>query len=98
MEFSNNSDSLSAFVERKMESSIPSTSDYRDLWERLICQTIQNKYVMIRCNLMNDIRTTYRGDYGDECLSFNRMISRSFACQRDRGSEPEKGGPGHSGE
>ncbi len=70
MEFSNKSDSLSAFVERKMESSIPSTSDYRDLWERVICPTIQNKYVMIRCNLMNDIRATYRGEYRDECLSF----------------------------
>jgi hypothetical protein len=33
MELSNKSDSLSAFVERKMESSIPSSSDYRDLWE-----------------------------------------------------------------
>jgi hypothetical protein len=70
MEFSNKSDSLSAFVERKMESSIPSTSDYRDLWEWVICPTIQTKYMTIQCNLMNDIRTTYRGEYGDECLSF----------------------------
>jgi hypothetical protein len=46
MEFSNKSD-RSAFVERKMESSIPSTSDYRDLWERVICPTIQNKYMTI---------------------------------------------------
>ncbi len=96
MGFSNNLDSLSAFVERKMESSIPSTSDYRDLWELVICPTIQNKYVTIRCNLMNDIWTTYRGEYGDECLSFVRMISQSFARQRDRGSKPEKGGPRHS--
>jgi hypothetical protein len=94
---SNKLDSLSAFVERKMESSIPSTSDYRDLWERVICPTIQNKYVTIQCNLMNDTRTTYRGEYGDECLSFVRMISQSFVRQRNRGSEPEKGGPGHSG-
>jgi hypothetical protein len=36
MEFSNKLESLSAFVERKMESSIPSTSDYRDLWERVL--------------------------------------------------------------
>jgi hypothetical protein len=47
MEFSNKLDSLSAFVERKMESSIPSTSDYRDLWEWVIYPTIQNKYVTI---------------------------------------------------
>ncbi len=98
MEFSNKLESLSEFVERKMESSIPSTSDYRDLWERVICPTIQNKYVTIQCNLMNDIWTTYRGEYGDKCLSFVQMISQSFAPQRDRGSEPEKGGPRHSGE
>ena len=78
MELSNKLDSLSAFVERKMESSIPSSSDYRDLWERVICPTIQNKYVTIRCNLTNDIWTTYKGEYGDECLLFVRMISQSF--------------------
>ncbi len=78
MEFSTNSDSLTAFVERKMKSSIPSSSDYRDLWERVICPTIQNKYVTIRCNLTNDIWTTYKGEYGNECLSFVRMISQSF--------------------
>jgi hypothetical protein len=97
MEFSKKWDSLSAFVKRKMESSIPSTSDYRDLWERVICPTIQNKYMRIGCNLMNDIRMTYRGEYGDECLLFVQMISQSFVHQCDRGSEPEKGGPGHSG-
>jgi hypothetical protein len=78
MEFSTNSDSLSAFVKRKMKSSIPSSSDYRDLWERVICLTIQNKYVTIQCNLTNDIWTTYKGEYGDKCLLFVRMISQSF--------------------
>ncbi len=78
MEFSTNLDSLSAFVKRKMKSSIPSSSDYRDLWERVICPTIQKKYVTIQCNLTNDIRTTYKGEYGDECLLFVRMISQSF--------------------
>jgi hypothetical protein len=66
IEFSTNLDSLFAFVKRKMKSSIPSSSDYRDLWEWVICPTIQNKYVTIRCNLTNDIRTTYKGEYGDE--------------------------------
>ncbi len=47
MEFSNKLDSLSVFVKRKIESSIPPSSDYRDLWERVICPTIQNKYVTI---------------------------------------------------
>jgi hypothetical protein len=97
MEFLNKLDSLSAFVKRKIESSIPLTSDYRDLWEQMICPTIQNKYVRIQCNLMNNILTTYRGEYGDECLLFVRMISQSFVHQCNRGSEPEKGGPEHSG-
>jgi hypothetical protein len=70
MEFSNKSDSLSVFVERKMESSILPSSDYRDLWERGICSTIHNKYVRIQCNLTTDIRMTYKGEYGDKCLSF----------------------------
>jgi hypothetical protein len=61
MEFSRKSDSLSEFAVRKMESSISSSSEYRDLWERVICPTIRNKYVTIRCNLTNEIRATYKG-------------------------------------
>jgi hypothetical protein len=78
MEISNKLDSVSAFVERKLESSIPSSSDYRDLWEQVICPTIQNKYVTIRCNLTNDIRTTYKDKFGNKCLLFVRMISQAL--------------------
>ena len=55
MHYSNDKDSLSAFVLRKNQPSIPSSGDYEDLWERVICPVIQNKYVSIRCNLANDI-------------------------------------------
>ena len=61
MEFSRKSDSLSEFAVRKMESSISSSSEYRDLWDRVIFPTIRNKYVTIRCNLTNEIRATYKG-------------------------------------
>jgi hypothetical protein len=33
---------------------------------------------MIRCNLTNDIWTTYKGKFGNKCLSFVRMISQAL--------------------
>ena len=35
-------------------------SDYSDLWDRVICTKIANKYITIRCNLANDW-ATYKG-------------------------------------
>ena len=61
MHYSDDEDSLSAFVLRKNQPSIPSSGDYEDLWERVICPVIQNKYVSICCNLANDIRATFKG-------------------------------------
>ncbi len=61
MHYSDDKDSLSAFVLRKNQPSIPSSGDYKDLWERVICPVIQNKYVSICCNLANDIRATFKG-------------------------------------
>jgi hypothetical protein len=61
MHYSDDEDSLSAFVLRKNQPSIPSSGDYEDLWEQVICRVIQNKYVSIRCNLANDIRATFKG-------------------------------------
>jgi hypothetical protein len=55
MDYSEKDDSLSSFVKRKNAASIPMLSDYRDLWDRVICPTIANKYITIRCNLANDI-------------------------------------------
>jgi hypothetical protein len=69
MEFSKKTGSLSAFVATKMVSSIPSSLEYRDLWDRVICPKIRNKYVTIRCNLTNETRATYKGKYG-ELMSF----------------------------
>jgi hypothetical protein len=61
MDFSEKADSLSSFVKQKMGASVPKSSEYRDLWDRVICPTIGNKYITIRCNLTNDIRATYKG-------------------------------------
>ncbi len=61
MHYSNDEDSLSTFVLRKNQPSIPSSGDYENLWERVICPVIQNKYISIRCNLANDIRATFKG-------------------------------------
>ena len=71
MDYSEKDDSLSSFFKRKNTSSIPMSSDYSDLWDRVICPTIGNKYITIRCNLANEIRATYKGK--------QRIIKR-FVC------------------
>jgi hypothetical protein len=42
MHYSNDQDSLSAFVLRKNQLSIRLSGDYEDLWEQVICPVIQN--------------------------------------------------------
>ncbi len=46
------------FVQGKVQ--IPEGAEYKDQWERVICPTIQAKYVTIRCNLNNEIQRTYK--------------------------------------
>jgi hypothetical protein len=58
MEYDNGPESLSMFVEGKVE--IPDRAEYKDQWERVICPTIQAKYVTIMCNLNNEIWRTYK--------------------------------------
>ncbi len=60
MDYSEKDNSLSSFVKKKNAASIPMSLDYSDLWDRVICPTIVNKYITIRCNLVNDIRATYK--------------------------------------
>ena len=59
MEYSNDDKSLSCFVQRKMK--MEEVEDFQGAWERVKCPTIQNKYVVIRCNLNNDVRKAYKG-------------------------------------
>ena len=58
MKYDKGQDSFSTFVQGKVQ--IPEGADYKDQWERVICPTIQAKYVSIRCNLNNEIRRTYK--------------------------------------
>jgi hypothetical protein len=51
-------ESFSTFVQGKVK--IPEGAEYKDQWERIICPTIQAKYVTIRCNLNNEIQRTYK--------------------------------------
>ncbi len=53
MEYDNGPESLLTFVQGKVK--IPEGAEYKDQWERVICPTIQAKYVTIRCNLNNEI-------------------------------------------
>ncbi len=58
MEHDDGPESLSMFVqEGKVKN--PEGAEYKDQWERVICPTIQAKYVTIRCNLNNEIQRTY---------------------------------------
>jgi hypothetical protein len=41
-------------------------AEYKGQWERVICPTIQAKYVTIRCNLNNEIRRTYKSKHTNE--------------------------------
>jgi hypothetical protein len=57
MEYDKGQDTFSTFVQGKVQ--IPEGAEYKDQWEKVICPTIQAKYVTIRCNLNNEIRRTY---------------------------------------
>ena len=61
MEYSNDDKSLSSFVRRKMKLEAIDDSDFQGAWDRVICPTIQNKYVVVRCNLNNEVRKAYKG-------------------------------------
>ncbi len=54
-------DPFTLFVQRKVQ--IPEGADYKDQLERVICPTIQRKYVSIRCNLNNEIQRTYKNKF-----------------------------------
>jgi hypothetical protein len=58
MEYSDKNESLSLFVKRKMK--MEQVDKYVGLWERVICPTIQMKYVTIRCNLNNEVQKAYK--------------------------------------
>jgi hypothetical protein len=61
MDYDKGQDSFLTFVQGKVK--IPEGAEYKDQWERVICPTIQAKYVTIRCNLNNEIQRTYKSKF-----------------------------------
>ncbi len=61
MDYEEGQDSFSTFVQEKAQ--IPEGAEYKDQWERVICPTIQVKYVSIRCNLKTEIQRTYKSKF-----------------------------------
>ncbi len=61
IDYDKGQDSFSTFVQGRVQ--IPEGADYKGQWERVICPTIQAKYVSIRCNLNNEIQRTYKSKF-----------------------------------
>ena len=57
MEYSDSETSLSSYTRRKLNIKC---DDYKDVWDRVICPTINAKYNTIRSNLSSEIRKAYR--------------------------------------
>ncbi len=72
MEYDNGPESLSKFVQGKVK--IQEGADYKDQWERVICPTIQAKYVTIRCNLNNEIQRTYKS----KCIQMRTKVFQHY--------------------
>jgi len=58
MEYREEDDSLSSFTQERLFNGIE--HGYEGLWNRVICPTINMKYVTIRCNLNNEVRKAYK--------------------------------------
>jgi hypothetical protein len=58
MECNGSLESLSLFVWKKVK--IAKGVDYKDQRERVICPTIQLRYITIRCNLNNKVQNIYK--------------------------------------
>jgi hypothetical protein len=69
MDYDDGPGNLSTFVQGKVK--IPEGAEYTDQWERVICPTIQPKYVTIRCNLNNEIQRTYKS----KCILMRTFFS-----------------------
>ncbi len=72
MEYDDSPDSLLSFVRGMVK--IQEGADYKDQWDRVICPTIQTKYVTIRCNLNNNIQKTYK----TKCIWFSNTTNNDF--------------------
>jgi hypothetical protein len=72
LEYDKGQDSFLTFVQGKVK--IPEGAEYKDQWERVICQIIQAKYVTIRCNLNNEIQRTFKS----KCIQMGANLFQHF--------------------
>ena len=72
MEYDKGQDSFLIIVQGKVK--IPEGADRKDQWERVICPTIQAKYVTIRCNLNNEIQRTYKS----KCIQMRTKLFQNY--------------------
>ena len=82
---SNKPESLSSFIWKKIQ--LAEGADYRESWKRVICPTIQMKYVTIRCNLNNDIyMATWptRLNYKNDWLFFSYLLPMNNPASETR--------------
>jgi hypothetical protein len=60
------------FVQEKEQ--IPQGAEYKDQWERVLCPTIQAKYVTVRYKLNNEIQRTYKS----KCIQMRTMLFQDY--------------------
>jgi hypothetical protein len=72
MEYDKGQDSFLIFVQGKVI--IPEGAEYKDQWERVICPTIQAKYVTIRCNINNEILRIYKS----KCIQMRTKLFQHY--------------------
>jgi hypothetical protein len=72
MEYDKGQDGFLTCVQGKVK--IPEGAKYKDQWERVICPTIQAKYVNIRCNLNNEIQRTYKS----KCIQMRTKLFQHY--------------------
>jgi hypothetical protein len=72
MEYDEGQESYLTFVQGKVK--FPEGAEYKDHWERVICPTIQAKYVAIWCNLNNEIQRSYKS----KCIQMRTTLFQHY--------------------
>ncbi len=76
--------SLSSYTRNKLKIE---SDNYKDLWDRVICPTINTKYTTIRSNLSIDIRKAYRSKYLNLLFLSTHIMTNLFICSDNRRSK-----------
>ena len=63
MDYSESRQSLTMTILRHCP--VPGGQDKKDTWDRVIAPTLAKKYADMRCNINNEVRKAFYGEYGD---------------------------------